>query len=90
MVASREEWSAQQQILTTLTKMAAEAERRATKYWEAKDDLDQYLQKVLELPPNERPTGSAMAKVVGRDRRRLYQINKLGKDLGFSAPKRPK
>lgn len=90
MVASREEWAAQQQILLTLTRMASEAERRAQKYWEAKDELDQYLKTILELPPSERPTGSAMAKVVGRDRRRLYQINKLGKELGFSAPKRPR
>lgn len=78
-------------ILNTLAELAAHADRRATAYWEAKDHLDAYLQEILNMPKRDRPTGEQMATVVGRDRRRLYQIRNLDltKDPGKSVPRRP-
>ena len=78
-------------ILATLSELAREADRRANKYWDAKDHLDAYLREVMEMPQQERPTGEQMAAVVGRDRRRLYQIRHRDPetDPGKHVPRRP-
>jgi hypothetical protein len=64
-------------LLTRLQTLAHEAEVRNQRYWIAKDALDALLQEIMTMPKKDRPTGEEMAKAVGRDRRRLYQIRNL-------------
>ena len=64
-------------MLAHLAKLAQVADTRNDEYWAAKDSLDQYVKEIMKMPKQDRPTGDQMAAAVGRDRRRLYQINKL-------------
>lgn len=61
-------------ILLTLHHLAWTEQSTSDRHAEAKTKLDAFIKQVMELPATERPTGAEMSDVIGRDRRRLYQI----------------
>jgi hypothetical protein len=63
-----------ERILSTLAGLVADEQTTKREHKDAKTRLDAFIVAIMALPRGSRPGATAMAAIVGVDRRRLYQI----------------